>query len=1359
MGRALLQKTSSRSNVAGRLCTLSSKNATHAVSQCPTYNSPTTTFNRAQKLQIQDIIKKTKRTYREQMGVEGGVPEFWGPGGVRLQEAEVSFGLLYAASLKRVLASDLLQECKRQPLCNPISESNQWLGANFFSKYVAGDLINGSSPSTSSNLTPTTAEFDKGVTTDSILWNALDWTWSFLSFQELQTAAAPTNNATGNNNTNITTNKTTTTTPETITRKAKGTVNKADWLQNRFGACNASYHQYAYDANSMKTSVRAITLCEPAPTEGLQAFCKSMLQYRTDVANINCQIMGGKDCLYQPGMFYMPYMWSPTNQEFMADTVLAYYENIVKQKRFENESFTQLCPARNDLSAQLNKLSRIQASQCPGYQIEYLKDVLQSIKMVGKDILYMGYCLAMFVANILGSAFSDSPAAFNAMSRMAIKYIAGFIDTASRVIMPVLDAMVNILFGTSSVGSVIKEALYYLCMTYNTFMKYFFVPGWCGVIRPGIYVILRFIRGLVSAFDTSTANSINDIWVTIAGGDYGLSIDDTRQCLGNSKIELECRARDSLERQDNASEFLVQPVATRCWVDSISGNRGGGSVLSGSSGNSYLACTASDTCAKDPLNFDSYDAYADLTSCASCPYIPLEEMAQRFGCNTYLKRCTCGIRSKPSSECLTNSDCNQYSTCSVASSLDFVRDAATTMPCSECGWLGSESVCVMDRADTTGVCACVSVSQSEYLHSCSQSILGQRVPLLEAKGQCLVTNDPNVKTLISPSLVLEFTTLAIAPCALGIANSACLTVRLPTSSGGQYSRYLAVILGVSSSYGFSLGGGARRRRLLQLNSDHPNSLFDNDPSTWNWTANSICNQTFSNRSTATNIIERRVTAKWCIHWMLAANRVHSDFNLTLMEDHHLLLTSVPLDNLILLLSNQEMVTQLLSNPKALRFIIRQHNGLFPVILDTLLGISADALSVLLHEKNRATTTVDINNTEKMTTTTASRVVGGRKILQLAETTTTAPNTIRLPTLPCTALEVPLQHIASAFWDTIRYYDSKLYSTQNNNSSSNTDPNITQNYTSSQWYSLPPTVYNPSARDGGWLVDLTNNLLMISSGGTTDGTQIMDAILSDLPYNETVSKNYFTGRRFLLEISTCNYTALTFGSHQRRSLLPWLIFLFIVFLGITTLCSPSLMITWFVWIFLFPVVLFWAVYNVSPLCWPMIPPKFPHDVATEFTAMVPESIEIPTFLVDQTCSVRGMLSDGTYDSRCFKQCSKDPFLMLSWQDPAAWWLCDIISTDACVFAGKSASTWGVFQDFASSTAYYAEVIAFGSKDKDFVGAHRLCAFFMSYELVFAFMVLAMAVSILPSIIEVIVEIFSGALVLLMYAYSAEATEDY
>jgi hypothetical protein len=202
-----------------------------------------------------------------------------------------------------------------------------------------------------------------------------------------------------------------------------------------------------------------------------------------------------------------------------------------------------------------------------------------------------------------------------------------------------------------------------------------------------------------------------------------------------------------------------------------------------------------------------------------------------------------------------------------------------------------------------------------------------------------------------------------------------------------------------------------------------------------------------------------------------------------------------------------------------------------------------------------------------------------------------------------------------------------------------------------------------------------------------------------------------------------------------------------------------MITFVAWVLVFPMVLFWAVYNVSPLCWPMIPPKLPHDIALELTSLVPESLEIPSYLVDQGCSVRGLLSDGTYDPRCFKQCSQEPFLMLSWQDPTAWWLCDLISVDACMFVGKYASSWEIFQDLSSSSAYYSEVIAFSSQDADFVGAHRLCAFFMSYEIVFAIFVLVMSIFVLPSILQAIIEIFSGALVLLIYASSAELADDY
>ena len=58
----------------------------------------------------------------------------------------------------------------------------------------------------------------------------------------------------------------------------------------------------------------------------------------------------------------------------------------------------------------------------------------------------------------------------------------------------------------------------------------------------------------------------------------------------------------------------------------------------------------------------------------------------------------------------------------------------------------------------------------------------------------------------------------------------------------------------------------------------------------------------------------------------------------------------------------------------------------------------------------------------------------------------------------------------------------------------------------------------------------------------------------------------------------------------------------------------------------------------------------------------------------------------------------------------------------------------------------------------VAAHRLCAFFMSYEIVFALIALGLAIFILPSICQAIIEIFSGAVVMLLYASGAEITDE-
>ena len=107
-----------------------------------------------------------------------------------------------------------------------------------------------------------------------------------------------------------------------------------------------------------------------------------------------------------------------------------------------------------------------------------------------------------------------------------------------------------------------------------------------------------------------------------------------------------------------------------------------------------------------------------------------------------------------------------------------------------------------------------------------------------------------------------------------------------------------------------------------------------------------------------------------------------------------------------------------------------------------------------------------------------------------------------------------------------------------------------------------------------------------------------------------------------------------------------------------------------------------------------------------------------------------------------------------QDPLAWWLCDL-STTLCLGAGRAAARWGFFQDFVASTVYFADVVRFEALDSDFVGAHRLCAFFMSYELGFALALAALAAMLLPSVVVAIGEIFTGALVLLVQAASAES----
>jgi hypothetical protein len=359
-----------------------------------------------------------------------------------------------------------------------------------------------------------------------------------------------------------------------------------------------------------------------------------------------------------------------------------------------------------------------------------------------------------------------------------------------------------------------------------------------------------------------------------------------------------------------------------------------------------------------------------------------------------------------------------------------------------------------------------------------------------------------------------------------------------------------------------------------------------------------------------------------------------------------------------------------------------------------------------------------------------------------------------------ALEIPLNKIIGAFWNTIKFYENmSVYLAPGGWNASNQTrapcANETQNSTTCDTeptLKLPPPSGQPKT---DYLTMIADLALAVPTGGVR-GSHAMDTFLSPMSYEEAVNQNYFTGRRFIKEISFCNYTTLTFGPPSMRPLLPLILTLTVFFLLFITLFSPNMMMTWALWVFVFPVILFWVAYNLSPLCWPMIPPRLPHDVATEIKTLIPDSFDIPDFLVRTNCTARGRSTiDGSKEGGCFKTCASNPFYIVSWQDATAWWLCEI-NVGVCRQFASMTRRWSFMQDMTSSLQYFADVLEFASQDADFVRAHRICAIFSSYHIVFAMLVVAFIVVILPSACLAAAEIVSAALQLILEANGAENT---
>ena len=490
-----------------------------------------------------------------------------------------------------------------------------------------------------------------------------------------------------------------------------------------------------------------------------------------------------------------------------------------------------------------------------------------------------------------------------------------------------------------------------------------------------------------------------------------------------------------------------------------------------------------------------------------------------------------------------------------------------------------------------GVCGCANVLSS--LMTCSTSQLGTRTMMGSTSQLCPVVTDSSVQQMLAnaqtpQAIAIDFSDIAISYCSLGGYQNLCLNVHIPLmDTSGIVEASYVVLLELLS---IVEPGSAGRRRLLSI-LPLSSSFFSE------WMQQHASESSPCIASAAHN--DRRDKMKKCLYWENLASFTVKHFNL-----------SEPL-------LSTELLPNLWQDPHLRTFLLTQmpfgHS-----LVQTVHGMHTfwKKLPAIHHDSRRKILSSNADVVEENNHTSAIPMSRGDWEFN------------------CTSVQIPLDKITGAFWDTVEYY-----SQEKTNSSLSCD--ISQGLSNCLGYSLPPS--ESSTQDSS----VSQILLYVPTLGM-GGNRVMDALLSPISYEDAQTQDYITGQRIMQDMGTCNFTRLTLGPMKQRSFLAMFCFLVILFTILSYMCMPFSACAWFLWYLLFPITLFWCLYNISPLCWPMIPPNFISDINMEINSLFPTDLSVPRYLVKPQCTVQGTLSDGTYDPACFGSCSDPPFLFTSWQ---------------------------------------------------------------------------------------------------------------
>ena len=426
----------------------------------------TTPIQRPVPLTPPQTYTKATQTARARCGRCSPPPRFTTTAGAPMSPPESSFGRPFRLSAERAMARDLLAAvCSGPSGCPPLNRS-AWARGQFMRNFLTSPARLFAAPN-GTVLPP------RNVTNmdDSPKWERDGWVYcpdraSLVSGVGCQ-----------------------------------GTIPRAEWVAHKTTICPLMIKGLSSNGSSDGFAQTPLYSIDSYTAAVSTAFVEAQRL----IAQANCIAAGNFTCLPAPWVYH-PASYDPSNQEWVYESVLAYYRTIS----------ATACPLTKD-EQNLQAFNAQFEKNCPANLVRFLVDLVAILRLVGTTIIFIvstGLSMLVELVTLLFAGVTNSVA--DAVTGGSPKAAAGDLLSAVKTAMGQLASdwaymksegkgmlaginsiLMDMVFTTGEIGKGLLAFLTSTCGAINDYYSWF-LNVWCNFVQKYLSKFLVTIRGALS---------------------------------------------------------------------------------------------------------------------------------------------------------------------------------------------------------------------------------------------------------------------------------------------------------------------------------------------------------------------------------------------------------------------------------------------------------------------------------------------------------------------------------------------------------------------------------------------------------------------------------------------------------------------------------------------------------------------------------------------------------------------------------------------------------------------------------------------------------------------------------------------